>query len=227
MWSAISSTCRMLSSTSWTKSSKVWLTNFTWNFFQSRNVDWKKFRVWISELFWTDPWKSWAGPGCTPNLVIFFRPQCGKEIPWAGHCFWKKSGCGWARKYPQNCCSSCKRGILGHFWDFPESPFYNYHGRKGGEGGGGYLSRITPIFFKLSRIWKILATLTSILLSLIDLRKSEVGEPGKRARSWCHKYLLMSLLLVSNDINHHGTWSRRKLTRHALWKYSLNHPSRG
>ena len=49
--------------------------------------------------------------------------------------------------------------------------------------------------------------ITSILLSF-DLRKSEVKERQKRARSWCHNYLfLMSLLLVSNDIlNQHGSF---------------------
>ena len=42
-------------------------------------------------------------------------------------------------------------------------------------------------------------------LRKIDLRKSEVGEQEKRTRSWCHNYLFsMSLLLVSNDTNHHG-----------------------
>ena len=44
-------------------------------------------------------------------------------------------------------------------------------------------------------------------LRKIDLRKSEVGEQEKRARSWCHNYLFsMSLLLVSNDTNHHGNF---------------------
>ena len=54
---------------------------------------------------------------------------------------------------------------------------------------------------------KYLTTLTSILLSF-DLRKSEVKERQKRARSWCHNYLfLTSLLLVSNDIlNQHGSF---------------------
>ena len=44
---------------------------------------------------------------------FFFRPQCGKEISWAWHCFWKKSGCCWARKYPQNFSVVVK----GEFWD--------------------------------------------------------------------------------------------------------------
>ena len=75
---------------------------------------------------------------------------------------------------------------------------------------GEYLSRITPIFLKLSRItekWnKILITLTSILLSF-DLRKPEVEKREKRVRSWCHTYLFsMSLLLVLNDVNHHGNF---------------------
>ena len=42
------------------------------------------------------------------------------------------------------------------------------------------------------------------------MRKSEVEEREKRARSWCHKYLfLISLLLVSNDINRHGNFKRK------------------
>ena len=54
---------------------------------------------------------------------------------------------------------------------------------QGGKGGGGGdLSRITPIFFQLSRITEkqneMLTTLTSILLSF-DLRKSEVEERQK------------------------------------------------
>ena len=67
------------------------------------------------------------------------------------------------------------------------------------EGGkGGYLSRTTE------KLIKTLTTLTSILLLFDDLRKSEVEEREKRARRWCHNYLfLMSLLQVSNDINHH------------------------
>ena len=52
----------------------------------------------------------------------------------------------------------------------------------------------------------LLITLTSILLSF-DLRKSEVGERKKRTRSWCDNYLfLMSLLQVSNEINHQGNF---------------------
>ena len=40
-----------------------------------------------------------------------------------------------------------------------------------------------------------------------DLRKSEVTERERMGRSWCHNYpFLMSLLLVSNDINHHGNF---------------------
>ena len=63
--------------------------------------------------------------------------------------------------------------------------------------------QIQKMFFSsyhASRKNKIL-TATSILLSF-DLRKSEVEEREKRERSWCHNYLfLMSLLLVSNNIN--------------------------
>ena len=83
---------------------------------------------------------------------------------------------------------------------------------------GEYLSRITPIFLKLSRItekWnKILTTLTSILLSF-DLRKAEVEKREKRVRSWCHTYLFsVSLLLVLNDVNHHGNFKgKSRVTR--------------
>ena len=83
---------------------------------------------------------------------------------------------------------------------------------------GEYLSRITPIFLKLSRItekWnKILTTLTSILLSF-DLRKPEVEKREKRVRSWCHTYLFsVSLLLVLNDVNHHGNFKGKpRVTR--------------
>ena len=64
-------------------------------------------------------------------------------------------------------------------------------------------SNTKNVFFFLSyhasRKNKLLTT-TSILLSF-DLRTSELDE---RARSCCHNYLfLMSLLLVSNNINHH------------------------
>ena len=57
----------------------------------------------------------------------------------------------------------------------------------------------------------ILTTSTSILLSF-DLRKSEVEEREKRTKCWC-------LLLVSNDIDHHGNFKRRshvvKIVNHA------------
>ena len=56
--------------------------------------------------------------------------------------------------------------------------------------------------YHASRKNKIL-TATNILLSF-DLRKSEIEEQEKRERSWCHNYLfLMSLLPISNNINHH------------------------
>ena len=84
-----------------------------------------------------------------------------------------------------------------------------------GEGGGrGYQLCITPIIFKLSRITritekinKVLTTLTSVLLSHFIWTKSEVEE-RKKGRSWCHSFnvFLMSLLLVSNDINHYGNF---------------------
>ena len=71
--------------------------------------------------------------------------------------------------------------------------------------GGEVPIRLHAHFFlsyRASRKNKVLTT-TSILLSF-DLRKSEVEEREKRARSSCHTYLfLLSLLLVSNDINHH------------------------
>ena len=64
-------------------------------------------------------------------------------------------------------------------------------------------SNTKNVFFKLSRITKKILTATSTLLSF-DLRKSVVEEREKRERSWCHNYLfLVSLLLVSNNINHH------------------------
>ena len=66
-------------------------------------------------------------------------------------------------------------------------------------------SNAKNVFFSsyyASRKNKIL-TATSILLSF-DLRKSVVEEREKRERSRCHNYLfLVSLLLVSNNINHH------------------------
>lgn len=47
------------------------------------------------------------------------------------------------------------------------------------------------------------------------LRKSEVEEREERARRWCHNYrFLMSLLLVSNNINHHGNFNgKSRVTR--------------
>ena len=73
---------------------------------------------------------------------------------------------------------------------------------QGGQGGGGYLSLITPPFFSsyhASQKNKISTTLRSILLSF-DLGKSEVEEREERATSWCHNYLFsMPQLLVSND----------------------------
>ena len=83
--------------------------------------------------------------------------------------------------------------------------------QQGGKGGFHitHVSRRVFGSYHASRENKIkyLTTLTSILLSF-DLRKSEVKERQKRARSWCHNYLfLTSLLLVSNDIlNQHGSF---------------------
>ena len=68
--------------------------------------------------------------------------------------------------------------------------------KSGGGGAGGVtITHHVPIFLSYHASRKIY------------LRKSEVGEQEKRARSWCHNYLLSrSLLLVSNDINHHGNF---------------------
>ena len=50
-----------------------------------------------------------------------------------------------------------------------------------------------------------------------DLRKSEVEEREKSARSWCHNYIFcmsLSLLLVSNDINHRRNFKgKSRVTR--------------
>ena len=104
-------------------------------------------------------------------------------------------------------------------------------GKAVGGGGGGDISRITPIFlsYYASRKNKILTTLRSTLLSL-NLTKSEVEEREKRARRWRHNYLfLMSLLLVSNDINHHENFKGiSRLTRcensHASRCYAQSRP---
>ena len=47
------------------------------------------------------------------------------------------------------------------------------------------------------------------------MKKSEAEEREKRARNWGHTYVfLMSLLLVSNDINHHGNFEgKSRVTR--------------
>ena len=50
-----------------------------------------------------------------------------------------------------------------------------------------------------------------------DLSKSEVEEREKSARSWCHNYIFfmsLSLLLVSNDINHRRNFKgKSRVTR--------------
>ena len=62
-----------------------------------------------------------------------------------------------------------------------------------------------------------------------DLRKSEVAERERMGRSWCHNYLfLMSLLLVSNDINHHGNFTCCENSKlHIRYAARPNHASRG
>ena len=72
------------------------------------------------------------------------------------------------------------------------------------------LSRSTTIFsflsYQLSRVKekynKTLTTLTSILSPSFNLKKSEVEELGTRKKG----RKLLSLLLVSNDIKHHGNF---------------------
>ena len=78
-----------------------------------------------------------------------------------------------------------------------------------GEGGGGYLAERQFLLFlsyQLSRVKekynKTLTTLTSILSPSFNLKKSEVEELGTRKKG----RKLLSLLLVSNDIKHHGNF---------------------
>ena len=76
-------------------------------------------------------------------------------------------------------------------------------------GGGGYLAKRQFFLFlsyQLSRVKekynKTLTTLTSILSPSFNLKKSEVEELGTRKKG----RKLLSLLLVSNDIKHHGNF---------------------
>ena len=76
-------------------------------------------------------------------------------------------------------------------------------------GGGGYLAERQFFLFlsyQLSRVKekynKTLTTLTSILSPSFNLKKSEVEELGTRKKG----RKLLSLLLVSNDIKHHGNF---------------------
>ena len=79
-----------------------------------------------------------------------------------------------------------------------------------------HASRRFFLSYYASQKSEILTTLTGVLLSF-DLRKSEVEEREKRARSGCHNCLfLMSLLLVSNDINHRAA----NLPRHQMLRLS-------
>ena len=72
----------------------------------------------------------------------------------------------------------------------------------------------------------MLTTLTSILLSFDLTGKSEVERREKRAGSWCHNYLfLMSLLVVSNHIKHHGNFKgKSRVTRYENNGKLLCHP---
>ena len=79
---------------------------------------------------------------------------------------------------------------------------------KGGEGGCYLAARQFFLFlsYQLSRVKEkyneTLTTLTSILSPPFNLKKSEVEELGTRKKG----RKLLSLLLVSNDIKHHGNF---------------------
>ena len=67
----------------------------------------------------------------------------------------------------------------------------------------------------------------------IYLRKLEVGEQEKRARSWCHNYLFSrSLLLVSNGINHRENFKGKsrlacyEIVNHASSSYTQSRLTR-
>ena len=76
--------------------------------------------------------------------------------------------------------------------------------------GGGAISQNDNFFlflsYQLSRVKekynKTLTTLTSILSPSFNLKKSGVEELGTRKKG----RKLLSLLLVSNDIKHHGNF---------------------
>ena len=79
---------------------------------------------------------------------------------------------------------------------------------------------------------KILTTLTSILLSF-DLKKSQVEEQEKRARSWCHNYILIFnvsasgfklMILTIMEISKENHMSRvLKIVNHASRCYAQSH----
>ena len=79
---------------------------------------------------------------------------------------------------------------------------------NGGRGGGYLAERQFFLFlsYQLSRVKEkyneTLTTLTSILSPPFNLKKSEVEELGTRKKG----RKLLSLLLVSNDIKHHGNF---------------------
>ena len=77
---------------------------------------------------------------------------------------------------------------------------------QGGKGGGGkeYQLHITPIIFKHSRITRITGKINKIL-GYNNINQRSRNE--KKGRSWCHSHVfLMSLPLVSHDINHYGNF---------------------
>ena len=62
-------------------------------FFQSRNVEWKNSECGWVRVFCPDPWKSWAAPGHTPNLVIyFFVHNVERKFHGRGTAFGKNQG---------------------------------------------------------------------------------------------------------------------------------------
>lgn len=73
-----------------------------------------------------------------------------------------------------------------------------------GEGGREYQLLITPIIFKHSRITRITEKINKIL-GYNNINQRSRNE--KKGRSWCHSHVfLMSLPLVSHDINHYGNF---------------------
>ena len=95
---------------------------------------------------------------------------------------------------------------------------------KEGPGGRGTYQASCQCFLSYHESQKKVC----ILLTMI-WGKSEVAEQERMARSWCHNYaFLMSLLLVSNDINHHGNFKRCENSKsHIRYAARPNHASRG